>query len=49
MLKLILISSLFLASCKSAPVDPDKMCIIYEKRFFNGEFIEVYNPERRCE
>lgn len=49
MLKILLSLSLFLVGCTTGQIDPDKMCIIHEKRFFNGEFVEVYNPERRCE
>lgn len=48
MLKLLIISSLFLAACKSAPINPETMCIIHEKRLVNGEFVEVPSLNRRC-
>lgn len=49
MSKLLLVLSLFLVGCTTGQINPDRMCIIHEKRFFNGEFIEVYNVDRRCE
>ena len=47
-MKIVLIFSLFLVSCKTAHINPDTMCIIHEKRLINGEFVEIYDIERRC-
>lgn len=46
--KLLLILSLFLVGCNTTSINPDRMCILSEKRFMDGKFIEIYNVERRC-
>lgn len=48
-MKTALILSLFLVACKSAPINPETMCIIHEKRLVNGEFVEVPSLNRRCD
>ena len=37
-----------LTGCASADLNPDRMCIMFEKRFVNGVGYEIYNQENRC-